>query len=220
MMRIILLGLPGAGKGTQAEFIAKKLGIFKISTGDTLRASIKARTPLGLAVKKAMKKGELVSDKIMIALIKECINLPDCREGYLLDGFPRNTEQAEALRTQEIKIDLVVDIDVPEEEVIERMTGRLIHLASGRIYHRQYNPPKTPDKDDITGEPLIQRTDDHEGTVRKRLAVYKQQTGPLSQYYSTWQKSGDSQAPCYYRVSGLGTIEEVQEQILKVLGCC
>lgn len=220
MMRIILLGLPGAGKGTQAEFISKKLGIPKISTGDALRASIKARAPLGLEVKKVMKEGRLVSDEIMIALIKEYVNLPDCRKGYLLDGFPRTTEQAEALRNQKIKIDLVVDIDVPEEEVIERMTGRLIHLASGRTYHRRYNPPKTLDKDDITGEPLIQRSDDREGTVRKRLAIYKQQTSLLSQYYSMWKKSGDSQAPCYYRVSGLGTIEEVQEQISKVLECC
>ncbi|MBT8506560.1 adenylate kinase [Coxiella-like endosymbiont of Rhipicephalus sanguineus] len=216
-MRIILLGLPGAGKGTQAEFIAKQLDIPKISTGDMLRAAVKARTPLGLEVKKVMEGGGLVSDDIMIALVKEHVNSPDCRKGYLLDGFPRTTAQAEALHSQKIKIDLVIDINVPEEEIIERMTGRLVHTASGRTYHRRYNPPKIPGKDDLTDEPLVQRADDHEETVRKRLAIYKQQTSPLSHYYSAWKKSGDSQAPHYYRISGLGTMDEVWERILKLL---
>ncbi|AKQ33826.1 adenylate kinase [Candidatus Coxiella mudrowiae] len=216
-MRIILLGLPGVGKGTQAEFIAKRLDIPKISTGDMLRAAVKARTPLGLEVKKVMEEGGLVSDDIMIALVKEHVNSPDCRKGYLLDGFPRTTAQAEALHSQKIKIDLVININVPEEEIIERMTGRLVHTASGRTYHRRYNPPKIPGKDDLTGEPLVQRADDHEETVRKRLAIYKQQTSPLSHYYSVWKKSGDSQAPHYYRISGLGTMDEVWERILKLL---
>ncbi|WP_100623214.1 adenylate kinase [Candidatus Coxiella mudrowiae] len=216
-MRIILLGLPGAGKGTQAEFIVKRLDIPKISTGDMLRAAVKARTPLGLEVKKVMEEGGLVSDDIMIALVKEHVNSPDCRKGYLLDGFPRTTAQAEALHGQKIEIDLVIDINVPEEEIIERMTGRLVHTASGRTYHRRYNPPKIPGKDDLTGEPLVQRADDHEETVRKRLAIYKQQTSPLSHYYSVWKKSGDSQAPHYYCISGLGTTDEVWERILKLL---
>lgn len=216
-MRIILLGLPGAGKGTQAEFIAKRLDISKISTGDMLRAAVKARTPLGLEVEKVMEEGELVSDEIMIALVKERVNSPDYRKGYLLDGFPRTTAQAEALHSQKIKIDLVIDIDVPEEEIIERMTGRLVHTASGRTYHRRYNPPKIRGKDDLTGEPLVQRADDHEETVRKRLAIYKQETSPLSHYYSEWEKSGDSQAPHYYPISGLGTMDEVRERILKLL---
>lgn len=216
-MRIILLGLPGSGKGTQAEFIAKRLDIPKISTGDMLRAAVKARTPLGLEVKKVMEEGGLVLDDIMIALVKEHVNSPDCRKGYLLDGFPRTTAQAEALHSQKIKIDLVININVPEEEIIERMTGRLVHTASGRTYHRRYNPPKIPGKDDLTGEPLVQRADDHEETVRKRLAIYKQQTSPLSHYYSVWKKSGDSQAPHYYRISGLGTMDEVWERILKLL---
>ena len=218
-MQIILLGLPGAGKGTQSEFIVKQLNIPKISTGDALRAAVKEKTSLGLEVKKVMKEGRLVSDEIMIALVKERVNSLDCQKGYLLDGFPRTLAQAEALRAQKIKIDLVIDIDIPEEEIIERMRGRLVHLASGRTYHWQYNPPKTFGKDDITGECLAQREDDREGTVRKRLTIYKQQTSLLSQYYLMWEQSGDSQAPRYYRVSGLGTMEEVQEQILKVLKC-
>ena len=216
-MQIILLGFPGAGKGTQAGFIVNQLNIPKISTGDMLRAAVKAETPLGLKVKKVMKEGRLVSDEIMIALVKERVTSFDCQNGYLLDGFPRTLAQAEALRAQKIKIDLVIDIDIPEEEIIERMAGRLVHLASGRTYHRRYNPPKILGKDDITGESLAQREDDCEETIRKRLNIYKQHTSPLSQYYLMWEKSGDSQAPSYYRVSGLGTMEEVQEQILKVL---
>ncbi len=153
----------------------------------------------------------------MIVLVKERVNSHDCRKGYLLDGFPRTTAQAEALHSKKIKIDLVIDIDLPEEEIIERMTGRLVHPASGRTYHRRYNPPKIPGKDDLTGEPLVQRADDHEETVRKRLAIYKQQTSPLNHYYSVWEKSGDSQAPHYYRISGLGTMDEVRDRILKLL---
>ena len=217
IMRIVLLGLPGAGKGTQSEFVAKQLDIPKISTGDILRAAVKARTSLGFKAKKVMEEGGLVSDEVMIALVKERLNLPDCRKGYLLDGFPRTTAQAEALWAQKIKIDLVIDIDVPEEEIIERMTGRLVHSASGRTYHRRYNPPQTPGKDDITGELLVQRADDRKETFRKRLAIYRQQTSPLRNYYSMWEKSGDSQAPRYYCVSGLGTMDAVKERILKVL---
>lgn len=216
-MRIILLGLPGAGKGTQAEFIAKQLDIPKISTGDMLRAAVKAKTSLGMEVKKVMESGRLVSDDIMIALVKERINQPDCRNGYLLDGFPRTIMQAEALHNEGIKIDVVIEIDVPEEEIIERMTGRLVHPASGRTYHRRYNPPKEPNKDDVTDEPLVQREDDREETVRERLAVYREQTSPLSDYYSKWEKSGDSQAPKYYRVSGLGSTDEVRARILKIM---
>lgn len=216
-MRIILLGLPGAGKGTQAEFISKCLNIPKVSTGDMLRAAVKANTTLGLKVKKVMEEGGLVPDDIMIALVKERVNSPDCRNGYLLDGFPRTTAQAEALRDQKIKIDLVIDIDVPEEEIIDRMTGRLVHSPSGRIYHKRYNPPKIPGKDDLTGELLVQRTDDCEETVRKRLTIYKQQTSPLSRYYSEAKEIGDYQVPHYYRISGLGSMDEVGERILKVL---
>ena len=218
-MRIILLGLPGSGKGTQSEFIAKQLDIQKISTGDMLRAAVKARTSLGFEVKKVMEEGGLVSDEIMIALVKERVHSPDCRNGYLLDGFPRTVAQAEALWIQKIKIDLVIDIDVPEEEIIERMSGRLVHLASGRTYNRWYNPPQIPGKDDITGEPLVQRADDRKETFRKRLAIYKQQTSPLGYYYSTlrYEKSGDFQAPRYCLVSGLGTMDEVKRRILKVL---
>ncbi|WP_267256392.1 adenylate kinase [Coxiella endosymbiont of Ornithodoros maritimus] len=215
-LRVILLGLPGAGKGTQANFIAKHLDIPKISTGDMLRATVKAKTPLGLEVKKIMESGGLVSDEIMIALVKERVKLPDCHKGFLLDGFPRTLAQADALNAAAIKIDLVIEIDAPEEEIIERMTGRLIHPASGRTYHRRYNPPKVTDKDDVTGEPLIQRADDREETVRHRLAVYRKQTSPLSDYYAQWEKSGDPQAPKYFCISGLGSMEKVRKRILRV----
>lgn len=218
-MRIILLGLPGSGKGTQSEFIANQLDIKKISTGDMLRAAVKARTSLGCEVKKVMEEGGLISDEIMIALVKERVRSPDCQNGYLLDGFPRTMAQAEALWIQKIKIDLVIDIDVPEEEIIERMTGRLVHPASGRTYNRWYNPPRTPGKDDITGEPLVQRADDCKETFQKRLTIYRQKTSLLGDYYSTsrYETSDDFQAPRYYRVSGLGTMDEVKRRILKVL---
>lgn len=222
-IRIILLGMPGAGKGTQAEFISDSLGIPKISTGEILRLAIKAETPftkpsLGDDVKKIIENGGLVSDAIMIALIKKRVNHPDCKNGFLLDGFPRTTIQAEALRAACIKIDVVIDIEVPEEEIISRMTGRLIHPASGRTYHRLYNPPKSPNKDDVTGEPLIQRIDDHEETAHKRLAVYREQTSPLSDYYAEWGKSCDPNLRKYHRISGLGSVDEVRDRILKIIG--
>ena len=217
-MQIILLGLPGAGKGTQAEFIVKSLGILKISTGDILRSAIKAKTPfLGGEAKKVIESGSLVSDEIMIALIQERINHPDCKNGFLLDGFPRTAAQAEALHAKGIKIDAVIDIEVPEKEIVSRMTGRLIHPASGRTYHRLYNPPKVPNKDDVTGELLIQRIDDHEEIVRKRLAVHQEQTSPLSDYYAEWGKSHDPDLRKYHRVSGLGNMDEVRDRISKII---
>lgn len=216
-MRIILLGLPGAGKGTQAEFIAEQFGIPKISTGDMLRSAVKAETPLGCEVKNVIESGSLVSDDIMIALVKERVDHPDCKNGFLLDGFPRTAAQAEGLHVECIKIDAVIDIEVPEEEIMSRMTGRLIHPASGRTYHRLYNSPKVPNKDDVTGEPLIQRADDHEETVRKRLAVYRKQIGPLSDYYAEWEKSRDPDAPKYHRVSGLASMDEVRDRILRII---
>ena len=218
-LRIILLGFPGAGKGTQANFITKHLGIPKISTGDTLRAAVKANTPLGLEVKKIMESGGLVSDDIMISLVKEQLKLPNYRNGYLLDGFPRTIAQADALYIEDIKIDRVIEIDVLEEEIIERMTGRLIHPTSGRTYHRLYNPPKVENKDDVTGEPLIKRSDDCEETVRHRLDVYRKQTTLLNNYYLACKKSGNPRRgePRYFRISGLGSMEEVRDKIFQVL---
>ena len=218
-IRIILLGMPGAGKGTQAEFISNSLGIPKISTGGILRSAIKSEAPfIKGEVKKIMKNGSLVSDEIIIALVKKRINHSDCKSGFLLDGFPRTAAQAEALRAACIEIDAVIDIEVPEEEMIARITGRLMHPASGRTYHRLYNPPKVPNKDDVTGEPLIQRIDDREETIHKRLAVYREQTSPLSDYYSEWGKSCDPNLRRYHRVSGLGSINEVRSRILKIIG--
>lgn len=217
-MRIILLGLPGAGKGTQARFIAELLGIPKISTGDILRSTVKVET-LSLVgeLQKVMESGGLVSDEIMIALVKERIDHPDCKNGFLLDGFPRTVAQAEALYAEGIKIDTVIDIEVPEKEIISRMTGRLIHPSSGRTYHRLYNPPKVSNKDDITGEPLIQRIDDREETIRRRLSIYRKQTSPLSDYYAEWRKSRDPDLPKYHLVSGLGNMDEVRNRILKII---
>lgn len=223
-IRIILLGMPGAGKGTQAGFISDSLGIPKISTGEILRLATEVETSsttppsIGGKVKKIIESGNLVSDEIVIALIKKRINHPDCKNGFLLDGFPRTTAQAEALRAACVKIDVVIDIEVPEEEIISRMTGRLIHPASGRIYHRLYNPPKAPNKDDVTGEPLIQRIDDHEETAHKRLAIYREQTSPLSDYYAECGKSCDPNFRKYHRVSGLGSVCEVRDRILKIIG--
>ena len=216
-MRIILLGPPGAGKGTQAQLISKHYGIPQISTGDMLRAAVKAQTPLGLEVKQVMDSGKLVSDAIIIALVKERIVEADCVDGFLLDGFPRTKEQADALRDEKIKIDLIVEIDVPDEEIIERMSGRLIHPGSGRVYHRVNHPPQVADKDDLTGEPLIQREDDCEGTVRKRLEVYHQQTRPLIDYYQSWARSEDSIAPQYHCISGVGTMEEIRGRMFSIL---
>src|SRR5262245_57698317 len=208
-MRLILLGAPGAGKGTQATFICGKFGIPQISTGDMLRAAVKAGTPLGQAAKKVMDAGALVSDDIIIGLVKERIAQPDCAKGFLFDGFPRTIPQAEAMKTAGVKLDLVLEIDVPDEAIIERMSGRRVHQPSGRSYHVKFKPPKVEGKDDVTGEDLIQRPDDEEATVRTRLQVYQNQTRPLVDYYSDWAKTGDAQAPRYRKILGLGTVEEI-----------
>jgi len=217
-MRLILLGGPGAGKGTQANFIKEKFGIQQISTGDMLRAAVKEGTPLGLEAKKYMDSGGLVPDDVIIGLVKERIKEPDCEKGFLFDGFPRTIPQAEAMKDAGVKIDYVVEIAVPDEEIIKRMSGRRVHLASGRTYHVIYNPPKVEGKDDVTGEPLIQRDDDKEETVRKRLEVYHAQTEPLVDFYKKWEASGDPDAPKYIRINGVGTVEEIKNQILSALG--
>jgi adenylate kinase len=216
-MRLILLGPPGAGKGTQAGFIKDAFRIPQISTGDMLRAAVKAGTPLGLAAKKVMDSGALVSDDIIIGLVKERLNEPDCRNGYLFDGFPRTIPQAQAMRDSNVAIDYVLEIDVPDEAIIERMSGRRVHLPSGRTYHVKFNPPKAPGKDDVTGEDLIQRDDDREATVRKRLEVYKAQTRPLVDYYRKWAGEGDARAPKYRKVDGLQAVEAVREASLAAL---
>jgi adenylate kinase len=212
-MRIILLGGPGAGKGTQAGYITEKYGIPQISTGDMLRAAVKAGTPLGLEAKKVMDAGGLVSDDIILGLVKERIAQPDCEKGFLFDGFPRTVVQAEALKSEKIAVEAVVEIDVEDGEIIRRMSGRRVHLASGRTYHVLFNPPKVEGKDDATGEPLIQRDDDQEETVRKRLAVYHDQTEPLIDYYTRWAESGDGAAPKYLKVAGVGKVEEIRDRI-------
>ena len=217
-MRLILLGAPGAGKGTQASFICKKYGIPQISTGDMLRAAVKAGTKLGLEAKKVMDAGGLVSDDIIIGLVKERIAQPDCAKGFLFDGFPRTIPQADALKTAGVKLDIVLEIDVPDESIVERMSGRRVHVASGRTYHVKFNPPKTADKDDITGEELIQRDDDKEDTVKKRLSVYQKQTRPLVDYYSSWAATGDPAAPKYRKISGLGSVDEITSRALAALG--
>ena len=216
-MRLILLGAPGAGKGTQAAFICQRYGIPQISTGDMLRAAVKAGTTMGLAAKKVMDSGGLVSDDIIIGLVKERLAQPDCAKGFLFDGFPRTIPQAEAMKTAGVKLDLVLEIDVPDEAIIERMSGRRVHQPSGRSYHVKFNPPKVAGKDDVTGEDLIQRDDDAEATVRKRLDVYKSQTRPLVDYYSKWSTSGDAQAPRYRCIAGTGTVEEITGRALKAL---
>ena len=217
-MRIILLGGPGAGKGTQAGYITEKYGIPQISTGDMLRAAVKAGTPLGLEAKKVMDSGGLVSDDIILGLVKERVAQPDCQKGFLFDGFPRTVVQAEALKTEKVPVDAVVEIDVEDDEIIRRMSGRRVHLASGRTYHIQFNPPKTEGKDDVTGEPLIQRYDDQEETVRKRLAVYHDQTEPLIEYYTKWAAPDDAAAPKYVKVAGVGKVEEIRDRIFAGLG--
>ncbi|TFL11438.1 adenylate kinase [Pusillimonas caeni] len=216
-MRLILLGPPGAGKGTQAAFITEKFGIPQISTGDMLRAAVKAQTPLGLEAKKIMDTGGLVSDDIIIGLVRDRLEQPDCANGYLFDGFPRTIPQADALKEANIGLDFVVEIVVPDENIIERMSGRRVHPASGRSYHVAFNPPKTPDVDDLTGEPLVQRDDDREETVRHRLSVYQQQTRPLVDYYSDWAKSGDQNAPAFRQVSGVGSLDEIRQRIADAL---
>jgi len=217
-MRIILLGGPGAGKGTQANYIKEKYGIPQISTGDMLRAAVKAGTPLGLEAKKIMDAGGLVSDEIILGLVKDRITQPDCSKGFLLDGFPRTIPQADGLKAQGVGIDAVVEIDVPDEEIIKRMSGRRVHLASGRTYHVMYNPPKVAGKDDVTGEDLIQRDDDQEETVRKRLNVYHEQTEPLVEYYSKWANSGQGDAPKYAKIAGIGSVDEIRDKIFAALG--
>src|SRR5438552_525983 len=216
-MRLILLGAPGAGKGTQAAFICKKYGIPQISTGDMLRAAVKAGTPLGLAAKKVMDTGGLVSDDIIIGLVKERIAQPDCANGFLFDGFPRTIPQADAMKSAGVKLDHVLEIDVPDEAIIERMSGRRVHPASGRTYHVKFNPPNVAGRDDATGEPLIQRDDDKEETVLKRLAVYHQQTEPLVAYYDKWSASGDPNAPKYRKVDGMGPVEAIRARVFAAL---
>jgi len=208
-MRLILLGAPGAGKGTQAAFICQRYGIPQISTGDMLRAAVKAGSTMGLAAKLVMDSGRLVSDDIIIGLVKERIAQPDCAGGFLFDGFPRTIPQADAMKDAGVQLDIVLEIDVPEAAIIERISGRRMHVASGRSYHLKFNPPKVEGVDDITGEPLIQRDDDKEETVRKRLDVYQQQTRPLVDYYGQWAASGAAGAPRYAKISGTGSVDEI-----------
>jgi adenylate kinase len=216
-MRMILLGAPGAGKGTQAAFICKRFGIPQISTGDMLRAAVKAGSALGLAAKKVMDSGALVGDDIIIGLVKERIAAPDCANGFLFDGFPRTIPQAEAMREAGVKIDVVLEIDVPDAAIIERMSGRRVHAPSGRSYHVRFNPPRVAGRDDATGEELIQRDDDKEETVKKRLAVYQSQTRPLVEYYSRWAASGDPAAPRYRKIDGSGSVDGIKARALAAL---
>lgn len=216
-MRLILLGAPGAGKGTQAAFLCQKYGIPQISTGDMLRAAVKAGTPLGIAAKKVMDSGALVSDDIIIGLVKERLAQPDCARGFLFDGFPRTIPQAEAMKQAGVKLDFVLEIDVPFDAIVERMSGRRSHPASGRTYHVKFNPPRTPGVDDVTGEPLIQRDDDKEATVLKRLEVYAAQTRPLVEYYANWAKADPQNAPRVRRIDGMGSVEDITARALQAL---
>lgn len=216
-MRLILLGPPGAGKGTQAAFICQKFGIPQISTGDMLRAAVKAGTPLGLQAKAVMDAGALVSDDLIINLVKERIAQPDCANGFLFDGFPRTIPQADAMKAAGVKLDHVLEIDVPFDAIIERMSGRRSHPASGRTYHVKFNPPKAEGKDDVTGEPLIQRDDDKEETVKKRLEVYSAQTRPLVDYYRQWAQNDAAAAPKYRAISGVGSVEDITARALQAL---
>jgi adenylate kinase len=216
-MRLILLGAPGAGKGTQANYIKEKYNIPQISTGDMLRAAVKAGTPLGLEAKKVMDAGGLVSDDIIIGLVKDRLKQPDCANGYLFDGFPRTIPQADAMKDAGVGIDYVLEIDVPDDAIIERMSGRRVHQPSGRTYHAKYNPPKVPGKDDVTGEDLIQRDDDKEETVKKRLGVYHDQTEVLVDYYNKWAQSGQPGAPKYRKISGVGPVETIRDKAFAAL---
>ncbi len=216
-MRLILLGPPGAGKGTQARFICEKFGIPQISTGDMLRAAIKAGTPLGQEAKKVIDRGRLVSDEIIVNLVRERLLLEDCRAGYLFDGFPRTIPQAEAIRSAGVPLDYVLQIDVPDAEIVERMSGRRVHLASGRTYHVTFNPPRVEGRDDITGEPLIQRDDDSRETVLKRLEVYHAQTQPLLAFYTEWAASSEVAAPKVRTISGVGSVDDIAREALAAL---
>ena len=216
-MRLILLGPPGAGKGTQANFIKEKFGIPQISTGDMLRAAVKAGTPLGIEAKKVMDAGGLVSDDIIIGLVKDRLQQDDCKSGYMFDGFPRTIPQADAMKEAGVQLDFVLEIDVPDSEIVERMSGRRAHLSSGRTYHVKYNPPKVDGKDDLTGEELVQRDDDKEETVNKRLEVYHSQTKPLVDYYSSWAASGDAKAPKVRKIAGLGAVDEITARAFDAL---
>jgi adenylate kinase len=216
-MKLILLGAPGAGKGTQANLIKEKYGIPQISTGDMLRAAIKAGSALGMAAKKIMDDGGLVSDDIIINLVKERIKEADCAKGFLFDGFPRTLPQAEAMKQAGVAIDFVVDIDVADSEIVTRMSGRRVHTASGRTYHVKFNPPKVAGKDDVTGEDLVQRADDTEETVKKRLQVYHEQTKPLWDYYSKWEKSGEKNAPHCVRIAGVGNVDTIRDNVFTAL---
>jgi adenylate kinase len=216
-MRLILLGAPGAGKGTQATFICQKFGIPQISTGDMLRAAVKAGTPLGLEAKAVMASGALVSDELIINLVKERLVQPDCTNGFLFDGFPRTIPQADAMKAAGVSLDFVLEIDVPFKDIVERMSGRRSHPASGRTYHVKFNPPMVSGIDDITGEPLIQRDDDKEETVNKRLEVYSAQTRPLVDYYSSWAKADPAGAPKYRAISGTGSVDEIKAKAFAAL---
>jgi adenylate kinase len=216
-MRMILLGPPGAGKGTQAAFISQRYGIPQVSTGDMLRAAVKAGTPTGIAAKKIMDSGALVGDDIIIALVKERINQADCAKGFLFDGFPRTIPQAQAMRDARVPLDVVLEFQVPDASIIDRMSGRRVHVASGRTYHVKFNPPRAAGVDDATGEALIQREDDKEETVRKRLDVYHSQTRPLVDYYQTWRNSGEASAPRYVSIGGIGAVDEVRQRAFDAL---
>lgn len=213
-MRLILLGGPGAGKGTQAGALTARYGIPQISTGDMLRAAVKAGTPLGIEAKKIMDRGDLVSDEIIVGLVRERLAEKDCEQGFLFDGFPRTIAQADAMKAADVVIDAVVEIDVDPEEIVKRMSGRRSHPGSGRVYHVVYNPPREPDKDDETGEPLVQREDDSEATVRHRLGVYEKQTAPLKDYYQTWATAGGEGAPAYVKVDGTGDVDSITARII------
>jgi adenylate kinase len=216
-MKLILLGAPGAGKGTQAKFICEKFGIPQISTGDMLRAQVKAGTPLGMEAKKHMDSGGLVPDAVIIGMVKERLKEADCKNGYLFDGFPRTIPQAEAMKEAGVPLDIVLEIEVPDQDIIDRMAGRRVHLASGRTYHITYNPPKVAGKDDVTGEDLIQRDDDKEETVRHRLDIYHSQTKPLVTFYTNWKNAGDANAPKVEKVAGVGSVDEITSRVLGAL---
>lgn len=216
-MRLILLGAPGAGKGTQAKFICEKFGIPQISTGDMLRAQVKAGTALGLEAKKHMDGGGLVPDAVIIGMVKERLQQPDCQKGYLFDGFPRTIPQAEAMKEAGVALDYVVEIDVPDGDIVERMAGRRAHLPSGRTYHIKFNPPKVAGKDDVTGEELVQRDDDREDTVKKRLEVYHAQTEPLIGFYGAWTAQGEAAAPKLCKIAGVGSVEQIRDHVFAAL---